>query len=829
MPVTRAANVEPIPGYRLVEPLGKGGFGEVWRCTAPGGLFKALKIVQGNQEIDNAGSNAEQELRAFELIRSIRHPFLLSIERVEVVQGDLVIVMELADKSLHDLLTDYKQRGQAGVPRREAVAYLHEAAEVLDLLNQEHGLQHLDIKPRNLFLVGKHLKVADFGLVGSLADLFAGNGGGRVFAGGLTPLYAAPETFKGQVTLFSDQYSLAVTYHELVTGEPVFQARNYNQLAMMACGQEPDLSRLAEEERPALARALSKDPRARYPSCVELVNALEDALFAPVAVHAETPSRSVEHTDVGITPGPRGSGHYRRRSRILPAVKAPAPDADPLAGYQLLESLGRGPAGELWKAKGPGGGGYLVRFLSQPETDPGLERLRGLRHPVLAGTRVFAAGPGRTAFVSEAGGSTLWDRFREAHAAGQPGVPREELLGHLGRIADALDELYHHHQTQHLALSPRHVALSGEEAFLLEFGLAEWLWMPQGLSAAHLNPRYAAPELFDGLVSDACDQYALALMFHELLVGVHPFRNLNARQLASPKLRGQPDVSLLPGPDRAVVLQALSPDPERRFRSCAEFIQALEEGALGGAVSPSAHVVSLPHPGDDWRPALADLAAAAGRGHVIRSDGALPYRLLPGGHLECRAFARLAPGMAKLKLAGFRDQWRAEKADAGEGRVVFHIEGAATLWDRCMGRSPALQVEICFGPPDNESGLSPIRIHMMPVECPRSRGETLLAELAPRILSSLVTYLGLIGHKNGQERFPLTQFVRVATGAREWQGQLRDIGGEGMCVRLPEAVPACPVTVTLQRWASPLTFNVPGRVLAVFPAEGGYEAEIVLS
>src|SRR5436189_502468 len=103
MSVFREANAEPIPGYRLIEPLGSGGFGEVWKCEAPGGLFKAIKFVYGNlNSCDVAGKRAEQELTALNWIKEVRHPFVLSLERLEVVDGELVIVMELADKSLHD-------------------------------------------------------------------------------------------------------------------------------------------------------------------------------------------------------------------------------------------------------------------------------------------------------------------------------------------------------------------------------------------------------------------------------------------------------------------------------------------------------------------------------------------------------------------------------------------------------------------------------------------------------------------------------------------------------------------------------------------------------
>src|ERR1700733_7983972 len=111
----REANAEPIPGYRLIAPLGCGGFGEVWKCEAPGGLFKAIKFVYGKLDgVDGASTQAHTALKAIQHIKELRHPFLLSMDRVEGINGELMIVSELADKNLHDVLTGWRKQGQQG-------------------------------------------------------------------------------------------------------------------------------------------------------------------------------------------------------------------------------------------------------------------------------------------------------------------------------------------------------------------------------------------------------------------------------------------------------------------------------------------------------------------------------------------------------------------------------------------------------------------------------------------------------------------------------------------------------------------------------------------
>jgi len=261
---TFEAPAEQLPGYTLIDRLGVGGYGEVWRASAPGGLTKAVKYVFGRQE----ETRATHEMKALERIKEVRHPFLLSLERIEVVDGRLIVVTELADGSLRDRVYACQQVGLPGIPRDELLGYLRDAADALDFLASEHDLQHLDIKPENLLLLAGHVKVADFGLVKSISNQT------QSLVGGMTPTYAPPEVFQGRPSTNSDQYSLAIMYQELLTGVMPFPGANAAELTLQHLNEEPDLASLSEHDRYVISRALSKDPNYRFDNCVDLVQAL---------------------------------------------------------------------------------------------------------------------------------------------------------------------------------------------------------------------------------------------------------------------------------------------------------------------------------------------------------------------------------------------------------------------------------------------------------------------------------------------------------------------------------------------------------------------------
>jgi serine/threonine protein kinase len=269
-PYTKVVGAEPLPGYKLLEPLGRGGFGEVWKCEAPGGLLKAIKFVSGEASDDGRGEERlHQELDAFQQIKTIRHPFLLTLERVEIVDHDLVMVMELADRQLQDRFRECRAEGLYGIPRDELLAYFADAAEALDMIAAKYELQHLDVKPANLFIVAGHVKVGDYGLVARLDPDCT-----KATHRGLTPKYVAPEVLKGQPCSRSDQYSLALVYQELLTGTFPYGGKSPQQLMMHHIGSRPDLSPLPPEDRPIVAQALAKKPEDRFGSCLGFVQAL---------------------------------------------------------------------------------------------------------------------------------------------------------------------------------------------------------------------------------------------------------------------------------------------------------------------------------------------------------------------------------------------------------------------------------------------------------------------------------------------------------------------------------------------------------------------------
>jgi serine/threonine protein kinase len=782
---------EPVPGYRLLEPLGRGGFGEVWKCEAPGGLLKAIKFVKATLDaLHGDSASAEEELKAIERVKAIRHPFLLSMERVEHIGSDLVIVLELADQNLHALLQEYRQKGQGGIPRDDLLALMREAAEALDVLNVRHSLLHLDVKPQNLFLLGGHVKVGDFGLVKS-TDPAVGSCGGTMPLEAITPLYAAPELFLGTTSRFSDQYSLAVVYQELLTGTLPFRGKGSRQLMLRHLQDEPDLSALQGPDRTAVARALTKEPEGRFPSCAAFVRAL--APGRALSASSRPPSCSAFSLSV--------------EEFILPPSASALTEA--VADQQLLSPIASTPLWEVWQALGPDGDAREVRIIfgfSRPGANQeakALARLHALRHPVLAPIDVVQQSPGRLVLSAPIHEKSLRERFRECKMHGLPGIPRDELLRYLHAAAKGLDELFQEQGLHHLLLNPRNLLLDGGRLQIADFGLAQLLWLPAGQDVFPLDARYGSPELFHKQVSPTSDQYSLALIYYDLLTG-----GLRRNGTSGARTIEALELDCLSPAESSILARALDPAPNRRWESCLAFIQALQ--MANAPTSSSQIVINIAEGGSGVDASFCNGPAASGILRMTFTTG------LPRGVLE-------------MRLDGFRGQWEGRLLHRDDQDFIFHVKTPRSFWQRWLGRHPGLKVHIRVASPAVEgSDVGHVTVRIQPHELGRSEGAEALQVIGLLLLESLRNHLQVTPRRRGQERllWPYEFDARpIFSDGRQGQAircRGNDISMTGIGFRAPRELPASQLNLQLPQTPQTPAVEVSARVVRSGQREDGW-------
>ncbi|MCI0464222.1 MAG: protein kinase, partial [Gemmataceae bacterium] len=726
------------------------------------------------------------------------------------------------------------------------LGYLREAAEALDVMNLQHAIQHLDIKPDNLFLVSNHVKVADFGL----ADTAQEGGSRKASAGpapGITPLYAAPERFQGRVSPSSDQYSLALVYQELLTGSLPFPGTNWRQLLLQHTNAEPDLRLLPALDQSVVAKALSKVPEQRYPSCTDFVRALTagpvQAVGAPV--HASTRPDGSESSGATAATGTRKPGGTdalcppRPGKNCRETVRGAAPDTDAppganaatagtaLPGYRFLDFLGQFPLGESWKVQTPDGRLRLVKYIygfataEAPRNPDVLRQLQSLRHPALLRTEAVHGEAARLILVSDLAEQSLRDRFRACRTQGLPGIPRRELLGYVRAAAEVVDDLAEDHALHHWELNPSNLHLVNGRLRVADFGLVQWLWTPAGDPVGPLNPRYAAPELFHGPSSPGGDLYSLALMYQELLTGIHPHGRGTGRRAATARGPRKLDLDPLVPFERAILAQALDPDPSQRFPTCTDLVRALEAAGApqgGAGLARGAGSAEVPAPSSaPLPPALVCLPSTsvqhvltemmtvlAGPVQVRESDRALRYLLYDGGVIEHRCVALLLPGTAPLKLEGFCQEWNAELVHQdGEDDFHLRVQVPAGHWPWLLGRKAGLTVQIHLRRPGPSEPLTEVTVLIQPWGCGKNFGTRLLQELAEPLLASLHAYFQAVPERRAQERLPCDYPLRVHPVLEDLSlgeamaGRSKDISLSGMRLWVPDRPPTAQVCIQL--------------------------------
>ncbi len=451
-----------------------------------------------------------------------------------------------------------------------------------------------------------------------------------------------------------------------------------------------------------------------------------------------------------------------------------------LPGYRFLECLGRTALGESWKVQGPDGRHLAARFVlgfaGETSPDANLEsakRLKYIHHPNLVHIEEVHTEESRLILITQLAEASLRDRFEECRRDGE-GIPRGELIHRLRSAAEALDYLAQKHFLHHLALNPRNLLLKNDELLVSDYALVPLIWLAAEQSIGQLNVRYAAPELLNEQPAPGSDQYSLALIYHEMLTGGLPQRGATARQLIASRFEEAPDLEALPIEDRAVVARALDRNPERRFGSCAEFIQALERaGAKLFAVDvPAAQQVEAGFVRDDQAPAppaeveqiVTELVAAAAQAAQVqvREFRGIRYHLYADGSMRHQCAAWLPEGVAHYKLKGFLQHWEARLVQRSDDFLVLHVGEPSSLWKRLTGKK-GIEVQIRLNKgllPSSKLTAVNVRIRALRED---EHTDALMRKVGPLLLEHLHTHLLAAPEQRVQERFSFEQPLVICT------------------------------------------------------------------
>jgi len=300
-------------GLEMLGRIGRGTQAAVYRCRQVAmDRVVAVKILH-----PRAAARAEDRERFLREARAaavLTHPNIVTIHEILPLAGTVAIVMEYVDGGTLAEVLKVRRR----FPPAEAVAIVRQVAEALRVAHGR-GIIHRDVNPRNIMLTRDgRVKLADMGLARALAE--SDGVEGKTFG---TPYYISPEQVTGDPPPDhrTDLYSLGVTLYEMVAGRPPFLADTPQAVMRMHVLQAPPDPRAFVPDLPQalcglLAKAMAREPEARYPSAEAFIEALDRLALAAEA--AETARLADE-------PRPGGTRRERRRGgRVAVAVSGKA-------------------------------------------------------------------------------------------------------------------------------------------------------------------------------------------------------------------------------------------------------------------------------------------------------------------------------------------------------------------------------------------------------------------------------------------------------------------------------------------------------------------------
>src|ERR1700691_410409 len=242
---------ERLGPYEIIEPIGAGGMGEVYKARDTR-LDRMVAIKISNERVTE---RFEQEARA---VAALNHPNICTLHDV----GPNYLVMEYIEG----------ESPKGPMPLEEAVRICRQIADALEAAH-ERGITHRDLKPANIKIKPDGtVKVLDFGLA-KLAATTSGSGErsptftiGMTEAGMIlgTASYMAPEQARGKTTdKRADIFAFGVVLHAMITGKRLFGGEDAGEMLAKVIRDEPDLSDAAPSVQRLLSGCLQRDARKR--------------------------------------------------------------------------------------------------------------------------------------------------------------------------------------------------------------------------------------------------------------------------------------------------------------------------------------------------------------------------------------------------------------------------------------------------------------------------------------------------------------------------------------------------------------------------------------
>ena len=283
--------MDRVGRFQIIKELGRGAMGVVYQAIDPTiGRSVAIKTIR-LREVDDAEQRDRLRERLFREARSagvLSHPNIVTIYDMDEEDGLAFIAMQFVNGPTVEAVLDGPENVKAKpIAPDQIFRILRQTAAALDFAHAK-GIVHRDIKPANIMIdEDGTVRIADFGIAKASAS---GNltGSGTILG---TPNYMSPEQVQGTaIDGRSDQFSLGVVAYEILTGERPFAGENLGTVVYRIVAEpapEPaDINpALGAEISRVLQKVLQKNPKRRFLSCTEFVNALIAACEATPGWH----------------------------------------------------------------------------------------------------------------------------------------------------------------------------------------------------------------------------------------------------------------------------------------------------------------------------------------------------------------------------------------------------------------------------------------------------------------------------------------------------------------------------------------------------------------